>query len=73
MAKELRDIQKLLDLATYADSYGVDGSGFVVCRICESESGAGMLARPNWHKEWCPVPRLEKKYAARGRNVTATR
>lgn len=69
MAKELRDIQKLLDLATYADSYGIDGSGFMVCKICESESGAGVLARPNWHKAWCPVPRLQKKYENRGRRL----
>lgn len=73
MAKELRDIKRLLDLATYGDSYGVDGSDFVVCRICENDSGAGILGRHDWHKEWCPVPRLEKKYAARGRRVTVSR
>lgn len=73
MAKELRDLKRLLGLATYADSYGVYGSDFVACRICESDSGAGILGRPNWHKEWCPVPRLEKKYAARGKSLTVSR
>lgn len=67
MAKELRDLKKLLELATYTDSYGVEGSNFQCCRICEQESGAGLLARVNWHKSWCPVPRLEKKYVLRGR------
>jgi hypothetical protein len=67
MAKELRDIKRLLERATYMDNYGVYGSNFWVCRICDSESGAGVLARPNWHEAWCPVPRLEKKYANRGR------
>lgn len=66
MSKHLRDLLKMLDRATYEDSYGVYGSEFTVCRICEHESGAGMLARPNWHKPGCPVPRLQKKYTDRG-------
>ncbi len=69
MAKELRDLKKLLDQTTYTDSYGVEGSDFCVCRICESESGAGRLARPNWHKAWCPVPGLQKKYDTRGKRA----
>ena len=67
MAKELRDIKKLLAMATYMDSYGEFGSDFCVCRICERESGAGLLARENWHSPDCPVPMLSVKYAKRGK------
>lgn len=66
MRPSLKDMLALLDQATYEDSYGVDGSDFTCCRICNHESGAGMLARPNWHKPECPVPRLQRKYAGRG-------
>lgn len=69
----LKDMQALLERATYSDSYGVDGSDFVVCRICECESGAGMLARPNWHAADCPVPRLQRKYADRGQAAAGER
>ncbi len=65
----LKDMQALLDRATYSDSYGVDGSDFVVCRICERESGAGLISiqrGPNWHAPDCPVPRLQRKYDHRG-------
>jgi hypothetical protein len=62
MSRHLRDLKKMLDKATYEDSYGVHGSDFTVCRICERESGAGMLRKPNWHASDCPVPRLQKKY-----------
>lgn len=62
----LKDMQALLERAIYEDSYGVYGSEFTVCRICERESGAGVLARPNWHASDCPVPRLKRKYDHRG-------
>lgn len=62
----MKDMQALLERATYVDSYDVPGSDFTACRICERESGAGMLARPNWHQVWCPVPRLQRKYSHRG-------
>jgi hypothetical protein len=62
----LKDMQALLERATYEDSYGVYGSEFLVCRICERESGAGVLAKPNWHAHDCPVPRLQRKYSHRG-------
>lgn len=66
----LKDMQALLERATYTDDYGVFGSTFIVCRICEHESGAGVLFRPNWHAEDCPVPRLKRKYADRGPAIT---
>lgn len=66
MSRHLRDLLRLLDQTTEVDDYGVDGSDFTRCKICEHESGAGMLARPNWHKVGCPVPRLQEKYAGKG-------
>lgn len=63
MSRHLRDLRKLLDHAIYETDYGVPGSPFWVCRICEHESGAGLLARPGWHATDCPVPRLLRKYA----------
>lgn len=66
MSRHLRDLLTLLDRATYDDDYGVCGSTFQVCRICNCESGAGVLARPNWHARWCPVPRMQAKYVGRG-------
>ena len=68
MSRHLKDLKTLLDLATYVDDYGVDGSSFECCRICGHESGAGALARPSWHKVGCPVPRLQKKYEQLGSN-----
>ncbi len=62
----IKDIKSVLELATYSDSYGVYGSDFTVCRLCERESGAGVLFRANWHAPYCPVPRLQRKYDRRG-------
>lgn len=62
----LKDMKALLERATYTDDYGVHGSTFAVCRICERESGAGVLWKPNWHAVDCPVPRLKAKYDKRG-------
>jgi hypothetical protein len=62
----MRDLRRLLRNATYFDSYGVDGSDFECCRICDSESGAGMLYKPDWHKPFCPVPELKKRYSLKG-------
>ena len=64
----MKDMKAVLERATYVDSYGVYGSEFTVCRLCESESGAGALFKPNWHKPYCPVPRLQRKYGNRGQN-----
>lgn len=62
----LKDMQAILERATYRDDYGVYGSDFTVCRICGRESGAGVLHKPNWHAADCPVPRLKRKYSHRG-------
>lgn len=64
MSRHLRDVLTLLDGAVYTDDYGVYGSTFYVCRYCDQDSGAGVLMKPIWHAPHCPVPRLEKKYAA---------
>jgi hypothetical protein len=65
----LRDLIDLVDRSTFYDSYGVDGSDFTVCRICERESGAGVLHKPGWHASDCPIPRLQKRLANRGRKT----
>lgn len=70
MSRHLRDLIRLVDRCTYSDSYDVQGSDFTVCRICERESGAGVLARPNWHAEDCPVPRLQRKVQGKGARKT---
>ncbi|MDO9132010.1 hypothetical protein [Hydrogenophaga sp.] len=44
-----------LDDLTEGDSYGVDGSDFYRCRICHSESGAGMLNNGIKHEHDCPL------------------
>jgi len=67
MARELRDIKALLDKCIRLDDYGVQGSTFAVCQICDHSSGAGMLWKEPWHAKDCPVPRLERKYVKRGR------
>ena len=66
MSRHLRDLLALLERTTTVDSYDVPGSDFTFCRICECESGAGVLAREHWHAKWCPVPRLQSKYWRRG-------
>jgi hypothetical protein len=66
MSRALRDLLKLIDRCTYGDSYGVDGSDFVACRICERESGAGLLFKNGWHAKDCPVPRIQQKYEGKG-------
>jgi hypothetical protein len=66
MSRHLRDLLTLLDKAVYTDDYGVYGSTFYVCRYCESESGAGVLMKPDWHKDTCPIPRMQRKYANKG-------
>lgn len=68
----LKDMQALLERATYVDDYDVEGSSFTVCRICESASGAGVLYRPGWHALGCPVPRLKRKYDHRGAKATGS-
>jgi hypothetical protein len=62
----LKDMKAILDRATYHDDYDVEGSTFIVCRICEHSSDAGILRKPGWHAKDCPVPRLKKKYDQRG-------
>lgn len=66
MSSPLRDLLKLLDAATYVDSYDIPGSEFDVCRICERSNGAGVLGVKDWHAADCPVPRLQRKYQDRG-------
>ncbi len=66
MSSPLRDLLKLLEHATYGDDYGIHGSEFTACRICERASEAGLLFKPGWHQSWCPVPRLQRKYQDRG-------
>lgn len=68
----LKDLKTLLEMTTFRDSYGVYGSDFTVCRICERESGAGVLRKPGWHDPTCPVPRLKRKYEKRGQQPKAT-
>lgn len=63
MSRHLRDLLKLLEQATYEDSYGVYGSEFVACRICERDSAG---RKPQWHAPGCPVPRLLSKYEGKG-------
>lgn len=72
MSRHYRDLMALLERVTYNDSYGVPGSDFTVCRICDHESGAGVLRKPDWHAPDCPVPRLKQKYRRqRCKNPTA--
>jgi hypothetical protein len=58
------------------DNYGVHGSDYFYCRLCERESGAGVLNKGIPHKDWCPVARYEARVAKRasngGRKVYAT-
>lgn len=63
MSRHLRDLLTLIGRSTYEDDYGVRDSELTVCRICDNESGAGVLRRVDWHKPGCPIPRLETKYA----------
>jgi hypothetical protein len=65
----LKDMQKLLSACIEADSYGVDGSDFLRCKVCGNESGAVLLARPGWHEASCPVPGLRRKYGYRGQHA----
>lgn len=62
----LRDMNALLERATYGDSYGVEGSDFVACRICERDSAGFVGLEFGWHAKDCPVPRLKRKYERRG-------
>lgn len=66
MSRHLRDLKALLDRATHGDSYGVHGSDFTRCRMCDHESSPGVLFKPNWHAPDCPVPRLQRKYEHSG-------
>ena len=43
------------------DNYGVHGSDFYFCRLCERESGAGVLNEGIPHKDWCPLGRYLKR------------
>ena len=62
----LRDLIDLVDRSVYSDDYGVHGSTFSVCRICDSESGAGVLRKPGWHAADCPIPKLQSRLKGRG-------
>ena len=43
------------DALIEGDSYGVWGSDFIRCKLCGSESGAGMLNKGIQHGEDCPL------------------
>lgn len=62
----LKDMAAILERATFTDDYGVDGSTFRVCRICDAQNGPGIFYKSDWHASDCPVPRLQRKYAHRG-------
>lgn len=47
------------------DSYGVHGSDFYRCRLCDAESGAGVLNKGIPHKLDCPVARYNARVAKR--------
>jgi hypothetical protein len=66
MSRAQRDLLTLIERCTYSDDYDIPGSTFLCCRICERESGAGVLFKPDWHSASCPVPRLQAKYAGKG-------
>ncbi len=46
------------------DSYGVHGSNFRICNICEAESGAGMLDKGIPHDPDCLIAKLTKAITA---------
>lgn len=50
-----------------SDSYGVHGSDFLVCKLCEAESGAGKLRKPIEHKADCPLGRYEARAVKRAK------
>ncbi|MCU1313402.1 MAG: hypothetical protein JWM54_1159 [Acidobacteriaceae bacterium] len=45
------------------DSYGVHGSDFYICRLCDGESGAGVLNKGIKHESDCPLGRYETRHA----------
>ena len=47
----------IADEGTYADSYGVPGSDFGVCRFCEAGGAPGI---PFEHNKTCPILRCEE-------------
>jgi hypothetical protein len=59
-------VEALVAGCIYPDSFGVHGSDFFACRICQHESGAGIYARENWHAPDCPAAAVEKALAAVG-------
>lgn len=62
---EIRVVLLPVDELLRLDSYGVDGSDFQVCRLCDAESGAGLLARGIKHEGLCPLhPENISRYAA---------
>lgn len=53
------DAQRLVDAAIYTDSYGVSGSDFRACRICDHSNQPGLNARADWHPETCAAKQME--------------
>jgi hypothetical protein len=49
------------------DNYGVHGSDFHICRLCDRESGAGVLNKGISHESGCPLGRYEARVAKRNR------
>lgn len=49
------------------DSCGVLGSDYEVCRLCDVESGAGILNKGIQHTSDCPLGRYDARMAKRNR------
>lgn len=50
------------------DSYGVHGSDFSICRLCDGESGPGRLNKGIQHDSDCPLGRYEARVAKRNKS-----
>ena len=50
----LRLQDMLFDATCYSDSYGVPGSDWTVCGLCDAEDDPGLLSRGVPHKMTCP-------------------
>ena len=50
------------------DSYGVHGSDFSICRLCDGESSPGRLNKGIQHQSDCPLGRYEARVAKRHRS-----
>lgn len=63
----LKDMQALLERATYNDDYGIHGSCFTVCRICECDrlpEGGVQTSASRWLCAKCWTHFTQKKTRA---------